>query len=298
MKKIISLGLGVLALGMSTQAAFAQREAPTRQDRRQQRQQETANMTPEQRAQFMQQRFQERLKNATPEQRARMEQRMQQMQEQARAQGIDPNDPAAMMQLMQRGGRGGNGGNAGGRGGGAPLDPAAREAQRRQMMMSAGIYDKATQDDILAFIVAEEQARQPLLQLARAAATALTPATRFNGTPVVQADGVTPVAPTPESEAAVASAFEAYTTALEADKVRHQKALDSLDASISYKNNPRLKAFLSLVGIIDNEALALGGAPAIFNSGPAGRGNRARPARTTNANATPAAPEAAPEAVQ
>lgn len=265
--KIWTLTLTAATLGFAN-TAFAQREAPNRGERRQQRQQENQNLTPEQLRQNFEARFQERLKSATPEQRERMMQGRARIEERLREQGIDPNNPADMQRAMQAmGGMGGNQQGGRGRGGNVAQTPASRDEARRALMNGAGITEKATQDAIIEFMNAEEKAREPLLQLARAAATSLDPDPKkqYSRNPNGELIEVV-VTPTPGTDEAVSSSFEAYQNALVADKTRYQSALAALDAKISYTTKPRLKAFLSLVGVIDNEALALGGAAAIFAS--------------------------------
>jgi hypothetical protein len=302
MKNSKLLILAAIALSSGWQAAHAQREAPSRADRRAQRQQGNANLPPQQQLQNFEARFQERLKSATPEQRQQMIQMRAQVEERLRAQGIDPSNPADIQRMIAGaggaegamnaingmaagGGRGGRGGGRGGRGGAPaniPLTPEQKDAQRRALMISSGIYDKNVQDDIIAFINAEEKAREPLLVAARAAAASL------NGT-VARVAALSEKAE--ENEQKVNASFTAYNEALAADKIRHEAALKSLDASIGYQSNPRLKAFLTLVGIIDNNALAIGGAPAIFTAPrnvpatPAGNANLPRQARTPGAAA-------------
>ncbi|HEX9997483.1 MAG TPA: hypothetical protein VGB45_10095 [Abditibacterium sp.] len=234
----------------TSQNAFAQREPASRQERRQQRQQEMANLTPEQRAEAFRTRWEERYKSATPEQKARMDEQRAQMNARLKEQGLDPNNPADIAKAMQNGGFGGRGGNRGNQNGAQA--PANRDAARRALMNSAGISEKATQDAIIAFMNSEETARQPVLRLARAAAASLS---SQNQTQNVALEG---------DNSSVTRAFEAYENALVADKTRHQNALVALDEQISYSQNPRLKTFLSLVGVLDSDALALGGAAAIF----------------------------------
>ncbi|RYG65279.1 hypothetical protein EON80_17650, partial [bacterium] len=157
------------------------------------------------------------------------------------------------------------------------------------MMVAAGITERTVQDDVIAFLNAEEKAREPLLKLARASAASLSVSL---ARVAVLSDKVD------ENEQKVDQAFTAYSDALAADKVRHDAALKSLDASTGYMSNPRLKAFLTLVGVTDNDALALGGATAIF---PKATGNPAATLPGNNANRTartdtpPAAGATAPQ---
>lgn len=278
------LTLAALATLSGFQLAHAQREAPDRNAARDQRRDMVEQMTPEQRAQFFENRFQERLQSATPEQRARMLERRAEMENQMRAQGLDPKDPNAWAQMGQGGGRGGNA---------MSDDPAARETQWRRLMNAAGITDKNTQDDLLVYIKAEEKAREPLLALARAAALSLAPAPAAAGATPVAATALT--VDSPETEARISTAFDAYLTALAADKARHDKALQNLDVSVGYSTNPRLKAFLSLVGMLENNAPILTNPMVVFfpprANGPR-NANGGRGAGGGNAGTTPAATDA------
>jgi Spy/CpxP family protein refolding chaperone len=188
----------------------------------------------------------------------------------------------------QRGGgnaaRGGRGGGQGGNGArNVPMTPEMLNMQRRNLMIASGISDRNMQDDVLAFLDAEAKARVPLLELARKSAVSLASTTARIAALSNK---------TEENEQKIELAFTAYQNALAADKVRHETALKSLDASTGFMSNPRLKAFLTLVGAIDNDALALGGAPAIFNrpipnvAGP----NLPRQARNSNNETNAVAP--------
>lgn len=270
MKRYSLLALSGLMLAGNLPSAHAQRAPQSRDDRREGRQQANENLTPEQRAQNADARFEERLRNATPEQRQRMEEGRARMQQRMREQGLDPNDPNAMQQMGR-----------GERGGGMSNDPAAREAQWRRLMAASGITEKNTQDDLLAFIRAEEKAREPLLVLARATVATLAPA---GGAGAV----LTNAAPADETQ--VTSALEAYQAALAADKTRHEKALQDLDVTVGYSTTPRIKAFLTLVGMLGTDSLALGDPMTIFfppsaadtarTAGGARRGQRGNAART------------------
>ena len=136
----------------------------------------------------------------------------------------------------------------------------------RQMMIAAGITDKDVQDAVIAYVSDSNKAKANLFQLAQTAAQALQ-------TPLVlpkpstdggegNADKATAV------NAKVATTFAAYQTAAAAEKARQTKALADLDAKIHYSTTPRYKSFLTLVGILDNDTLALGGPAAIFAPAP------------------------------
>ena len=221
------------------------------------------NMTPQQRTQWMQNRWQERYNAATPEQKAQMDARRAEMTNAMKAQGLDPNNPEAMAQFMQ------NGQNRNGRGAAGGTD---REAQMRAMMSASGLTDKAVQDPIVAFVFTRDRARRPLLAMARDVAASLR-------TPV---PATTPVgdngAATPASDEAIAQKLVAYQEALDKDKVLAADELVALDKQVSYSTNPRLKAFMSLVGLLNPDSLALGGAASIF--APERAQNPARPVAT------------------
>lgn len=252
----IVLSLGLLTTLSLGSAAFAQREVPDRGARRDQRRAALQNMTPQQRTQWFQNRWQERYNAATPEQKAQMDARRAEMASAMKAQGLDPNDPNA---------RGKNG------------RPADREAQMRAMMNASGISDKAVQDPIIAFALTRERERQPVVVLARDVAASLrtsAPAT----TPV--ADNGAPTT-TPASDETIAQKFTAYQQALDADKTLAANELAALDKQVSFSTNPRLKAFLSLVGLLDSDSFALGGPATIF--APQRPQNRTRPAANETA---------------
>ncbi|MDF2440354.1 MAG: hypothetical protein JWN98_1338 [Abditibacteriota bacterium] len=236
---------------ISTQidSAQAQRERPGRAERREERQQGTQNMTPEQRRTFMQQRMQERMKNMTPEQRQRFQERMQQRQQGGGGGGFGGN-----------GGDGGFGGNGGGGGFGGQGGPGGnfggaqtRENRQRQVMVASGITDEAVQDAIILFLSTQEKERQPLLEMARQLNQSLA----------------NPETTSEQTTAALA----AFRAAVAADKTRYDAALQELDAKIRYTTTPKIEAFLTLIGILGNEAPTVGGSSVIF--APQGRGNRA-----------------------
>lgn len=277
MKHKIVPGLALLGgLLIVSGEAFAQRDAPSREERRQQRRQQNENLTPEQRRQNFEARWNERLRSATPEQRQRMLERREQMQQRMREQGLDPNDPNAWGQMMREGrGR---------------QNDEAKAEQMRAAMIAAGILDKAVQDEIIAFVLRQDAARAELLRLAQTAAQSLI---KPEGGVQTVADDGTPVRvpPSPESDAAVQSAFAAYETALGAERTRYADDLKQLDEKINFSQTPRIKAFLSLVGITDMETHAIGGPEVVFSAPEErrgrGRGNRERRAQNDGAEGPP-----------
>jgi hypothetical protein len=211
-------------------------------------------MTPEQR----QQQWQQRMQNMTPEQRQRMQERMQERIQQlpeadrARAEeAIRNNDFTTLGQLMGpgRGGPGGQGGQ-GGRGG---QNAVSREERQRQLMTASAITDPAIQDAVIQFVVIQEAARRPLLEMARQLSRNLA-------NPEVTAEANT-------------TALANFRRAAAADQTRYEGALKALDAQISYSTNPKIETFLTLIGILGNEVMPLGGPSAIFAPAP-GQGGR------------------------
>ena len=252
--KFWPLAFAVAIGATTTTAAFAQREAPSRDDRRAQRQQENANLTPEQQQANREARMQERLKSMTPEQRQQMQERMAQMQQKMKDAGIDPNDPNAWQKARDAGIMGNRGGGQGGQNGGR-----VASAAMKQMMEAAGISDFDTQDAIIAYVAEQNKARVTLLQLAQTAATALQAPTVA---PVNAADN----GGAETADTRVATTFSAYETAVQAENDRQSEALKTLDDKIHYSTTPRIKAFLTLVGILNNDVLAIGGPAAIFSA--------------------------------
>lgn len=230
--------------------AHAQLAPIDRSDRRAQRQQMMQGMTPEQRAQYFQNQRQQRRNAATPEQRARMDASRVNGQNNGNGNGAaGAGNATGFGTAGQRNPMGGGGGNrtrnrTGGSNGAAATTPASQEARMRAMMNAAGITDKAQQDPIVAFVFAQTEARTPLLKTAQRVANSLS-------------DGVS----TPEQ---ISVNWTEYQGALETDKTRFAKELAALDEKIGYSKNPRLKSFLSLVGVLSPDASVLGEVDNIF----------------------------------
>ena len=264
--KLWPLALTFAIAATTTTAAFAQREAPTRDERRAQREQENANLTPEQQQANRASRMQERMKSMTPEQRQQMQQRIADFQQKMTDAGIDPNDPNAWQKARDAGimGQGGGqNGQGGGRGGNR-----GNSGAMKQMMDAAGISDFDVQDAVVAYVADQNKARATLFQLAQAAATAL------------QAPTVAPINAVDNggadtADAKVATTFEAYQTAVAAENDRQTAALKALDDKIHYSTTPRIKSFLTLVGILNNDVLAIGGPAAVFSAPQQGGRNAA-----------------------
>jgi len=249
--------------------AHAQREAPSREDRRAARREQVGQMSDEQRQQYFQQRMAARMQNMTPEQRAQWQERMQQGQQNGGGQNWG----------------GQNGDAAGADGQGDPQQGAAtaKANQMRAAMIAAGITETPVQDDIIAFILQQEKVRASLLQVAQTAAQALIKPTVPEGTPpVVETAAVEgqPAAPAAidikVANAEVERTIGDYESALETEKDRYATDLKDLDQKVSYSTTPRIKSFLSLIGVLNFESYALGGPSVIFAAAAPQRGGRNR----------------------
>lgn len=262
MKTIFYCALGAMLI--ANVSADAQNARPPREDRTAQRQQGNENLTPEQQQANRAARMQERMQSMTPEQRQKMQERIAGFQQKMQDAGIDPNDPNAMQKARDAGLMGQGGGQGGGRGGRASSDAM------KQMMEAAGISDFDVQDAVIAYVAEQNKARATLLQLAQTAATALQ-------APVAQPLNAADTGAADTADAKVATTFGAYETAVKAENDRQIEALKALDAKINYSGTPRIKAFLTLVGILNNDVLAIGGPAAVFTpaqpQGANGQGN-------------------------
>lgn len=266
MKTLLYCALGAfLTTGF---VAEAQNARPPREARQQQRQQANENLSPAEQQANRAARMQERLKSMTPAQRAQFEERRAEMHKKMTDAGIDMNDPDAWKKAREAGilgerggGQNGQGGGQNGQGGGRSNrgNRASNDAMK-QMMEAAGITDFDVQDAIVAYVAEQNRARATLFQLAQTAAVAL------------QAPTVAPInvaageAATAGADSKVAATFKAYEIAVNAENERQEKALKELDAKIKYSKTPRIKAFLTLVGILNNDVLAIGGPAAIFTA--------------------------------
>lgn len=136
------------------------------------------------------------------------------------------------------------------------------EKRGRKLLTDAGFEDKAVQDAIIAFIEAQRLARRPLLEMAQRIATGL------------RDENVT--------EAQIGDLLADFREASDDDKVRYESALRDLDAQISYSKKPRLEAFLTLIGVLGDEAAALGNRNAIFPAQAGGNRKGATNGATAN----------------
>ncbi len=112
------------------------------------------------------------------------------------------------------------------------------EAYFRGQLVTANVTDVKQQDAVIAFVTGELESQRKLAETARALATATrTPTT---------------------TDAQVAGLLNEYVAAIQEDKTRHQKALDTLTTVVTVSQFPRLEAGLTLLGLW-NDAPALGG---------------------------------------
>lgn len=118
----------------------------------------------------------------------------------------------------------------------------------RPQLVAANVTDQKQQDAVIAFVTDELEARQKLGASARSLAVATSD--------------------TALTDAQVAGLLNEYVGAIQDDKTRHQKALDTLKAAINVSQFPRLEASLTLLGLL-NDAPSLGGN---LLGGGAGRG--------------------------
>lgn len=239
----------------TTGIAEAQRQQPSRDERREQRREEIERMTPEQRQQYFRTRREERLRNMTPEQRQQWEQRRQEWQR----------------RQAEGGGQGGWGGPGGQGGWGAPGEQGGWGAPDQQenvdVMANAGITDDTVKDAIRAFVAAQQEARKPLLEMARQITLELGKADMTNEQ--------------------IAARLKEFRTATAVDQKRYETALQELDTKIGYTKNARLETFLMMAGILGYEAPQVGGSVAIFanltpTAAPAGAEQAAAPAAPAN----------------
>lgn len=119
----------------------------------------------------------------------------------------------------------------------------------RQQLVTANVTGQKQQDAVIAFVSDELDARQKIGEVANPLSTAVRGQTM--------------------TDAQIAGLLNEYVAALQEDKTRHQKALDTLKASINVSQFPRLEAGLTLLGLW-NEAPAAGGA--MFGGGGMGGG--------------------------
>ena len=114
----------------------------------------------------------------------------------------------------------------------------AMEMYLRRELVTANVTEIKQQDAAITFVTGELEAQQKLGETARALALATrNPAT---------------------TDAQVAGLLNEYVAAIQEDKTRHQKALDTLKTVVTVSQFPRLEASLTLLGLW-NDAPSMGG---------------------------------------
>ena len=142
----------------------------------------------------------------------------------------------------QGGGRGGqNGQMGGGRGGNRGQ---MRDQMLKMQLNAAGLTDTTMQEAVVAYVKTKESGRQKLYDAANALSEALSDEE--------------------STDAEIDTLYDAFNSALQAEKVRVAAAEKTLDGQIKFNTNKRLKAALTLSGVI-------GDAMSYLNSG-GGRG--------------------------
>lgn len=126
-----------------------------------------------------------------------------------------------------------------------------RETFKRQLTR-AKVTGDTQQNAVTDYVIGETQARQKL----EAATLALQ--TGIRGTTA--------------TDAQVAGLLNDYNAAMADDKARHQKALDTLKATIDVTQFPRLEAMLTLAGLYGDAPAPTGSLTSLIGAG--ARGNR------------------------
>ena len=141
---------------------------------------------------------------------------------------------------------GGGNANGGGNGGGQNLTPEQRQQameQRRDESLhsnltTAGFTDKTLQDAVVAYVDAYEKAKQPL---------------RDQGAKVVAA-----LRDKAATDAQLTTALADFRTAAATLLGQRKVAQADLDTKIGYTKTPRLEAYLTMIGVLGDEASLLG----------------------------------------
>ncbi len=210
----------------------------------------------------------DRIRNMSPEDRAkyfqeRMQERMKNMTPEQRQQMQE-----RMQQFQQM-----MGGATGATGTTAPAPQMSVEDARRALLNSALITDRATQDAIIAFVDAQDKRRAALTQKALA----------LNG--ALADESVRP--------SHLSALLDDLHQATKDEQAQNKDGLAELDTKIQYSTTPRLEAFLTLIGVLGDDANLAGGFGAIFPTGVAG-GAQAKAAleAAPSKNIAPTAPTA------
>lgn len=115
-----------------------------------------------------------------------------------------------------------------------------REKTMRLMLENAGFTDKAVQDPIIAFSLAQENATQALRDKNGELMRAANDQTSTNGQ--------------------IGALLNQFTGGVEDETARRKTALAALDAKINYSTQPRLAAVLTLLGLTGDEMAVVEGA--------------------------------------
>jgi len=184
----------------------------------------------------------ERIQNMSPEDRAKyFQERIQE-----RMKNMTPEQRQQMQERMQQFQQ-----MMGGAADGAARAPQmSTEDARRALLNSALITDRATQDAIIAFVDAQDKRRAALT----------TKALALNG--ALADESVRP--------SHLSALLDDLRQATKDAQAQNKNALAELDTKIQYSTTPRLEAFLTLIGVLGDDANLAGGFGAIFPTGLAG----------------------------
>ncbi|HEX8463706.1 MAG TPA: hypothetical protein VF627_03725 [Abditibacterium sp.] len=160
-------------------------------------------------------------------------------------------------QGMGRGGRGQGGRGMGGPGMGMSGPGRGDRVQMREMMLKsqleqAGFTDAALQNSVLTFARGRDAGRQSLQAAANALSLALVDQTT--------------------TDAQIGQLLDTFTQALSVEKTRLQSAEKQLDTEVKFSTNRRLKAVLTLSGVIGDAMTYLGPPNGGRGGGPGGMG--------------------------
>ncbi|PQV63089.1 hypothetical protein B1R32_11666 [Abditibacterium utsteinense] len=123
-----------------------------------------------------------------------------------------------------------------------------RQEWLRQAITASGVTDVVAQNSILNLMTAQEKSKVALQQQARALATLLTQ---------------------PEtSDVTLKTDLAAYRAAVAAADKQNSDGLAALDAQVKYSTNPRVETLLTLLGVLGNETVKLGGIGEVFPDSP------------------------------
>jgi hypothetical protein len=115
----------------------------------------------------------------------------------------------------------------------------SRERGLRSLLTEGHVVEKEVQDAVIAFVNEQDEAREPLREMASKLLETV------NGAAA--------------GDALVPGMLAELRTKVAAEKERHAKAIEALDARIGYSKKPRLEAALTVLGIIGDEAVSIEG---------------------------------------